>query len=65
MRVCIVCGISLEGRDRRALTCSASCRREAARFRAVLEGRRDGPYSTLAQLVSKASKVRANGRERV
>ena len=62
VRRCTVCGVSLEGRDRRARTCSATCRREAARFRAVLDGGSDDPYSNLGQLVQRASKVRANRR---
>jgi hypothetical protein len=50
MRRCPVCGVSLAGRHPDARTCSAACRREAGRFRAVLAGRGDGPYGTLADL---------------
>jgi hypothetical protein len=48
MRRRTVCGGSLEGRRRHAVTCSASCRREAARIRPVLAGLSGGPYATLA-----------------
>ena len=48
MRRCTVCGASLEGRRRHARTCSASCRREAARLRAILAGAEPCGYSTLA-----------------
>jgi hypothetical protein len=64
MRRCIACGTSLEGRDTRTRTCSARCRREAARFRAVLSGGGDGPYSTLVELTQRRSRARANGRNR-
>jgi hypothetical protein len=53
MNRCRVCGASLEGRRRQALTCSASCRREASR-----QG--DGPYATLADLAGRR-RNRANG----
>jgi hypothetical protein len=49
-RRCIVCGGSLEGRRRDARCCSASCRREGARWRRVEAGEPDGPYSTIEQL---------------
>jgi hypothetical protein len=51
---CIVCGRTLAGRHADARTCSAACRREASRFRAVLAGRGDGPYRTLADLNQRA-----------
>lgn len=56
VRRCPVCGASLAGRHTDTRTCSASCRREAARYRAVLSGRRDGPYSTLADLTNRRQK---------
>jgi hypothetical protein len=55
MSHCSVCGGSLEGRDPRALTCSASCRREAARFRAVCRAKR-WPLLDLAQLIRRRSR---------
>ena len=64
VRRCTVCGASLEGRDPRARTCTTSCRREAGRLPGLLDGRSDGPYSTLGQLVQRASRVRANRPER-
>lgn len=53
MTRCRVCGAPLEGRRRDALTCSAGCRREASRIRAVMAGRGDGPYSTLRDLAER------------
>jgi hypothetical protein len=50
MNRCRVCGTSLEGRRRQALTYSAACRREASRVRAMLDGRSEGRYATLADL---------------
>jgi hypothetical protein len=53
MRRCAVCGGSLAGKRRDARFCSPACRREAGRQRAVLRGRRDGPYLTLAHLAER------------
>src|SRR5207237_10260253 len=67
MRRCPVCGRSLAGRDPRTRTCSAKCRREAARFRRVLGGRADGAYATLADLQNRrrnGPRVRAKTRWR-
>src|SRR5690349_18705921 len=47
MRRRMVCGASLEGRRRQTLTCSASCRREAARVRAILAGAGAAGYGTV------------------
>jgi hypothetical protein len=52
-RRCVVCGGSMEGRRPQARTCSASCRREASRIRAILAGESAGPYATLADLASR------------
>jgi hypothetical protein len=52
-RRCVICGGSLEGHRRDALCCSAACRREASRVRAVLSGESDRPYSCLAQLIER------------
>jgi len=60
MTRCPVCGASLEGRHPSTRTCSPSCRREAARYRAVLSGRRDGAYFTVLGLAQRRSRVRAN-----
>lgn len=56
MRCCVVCGRSLIGRRSDCLTCSTGCRREAARLRAVLSGRSDGPYQTVADLLLRRQK---------
>jgi len=48
MNRCRVCVAALEGR-RHALTCSASCRREAARVRAILAGAVTDGYATLGE----------------
>lgn len=37
--VCVMCGGSLEGRRRHALTCSGRCRAERSRLRRILDGR--------------------------
>lgn len=58
-RRCVVCGGSLRGRRRDARCCSSACRREASRWRTVLAGRNDGPYSTLGQLQNRRQR-RAN-----
>jgi hypothetical protein len=53
MRRCAVCGGSLSGKRKDARFCSAACRREAGRLRAVLSGRSDGPYSALVDLANR------------
>jgi hypothetical protein len=63
VRCCAVCGASLDGRHRETLTCSASCRRELARYKAVLAGRADGPYSTLQKLAERRRQGRAKRSE--
>src|SRR2546421_11749231 len=49
MRRCTLCGGSLEGDRRQTLTCSPSCRREAARARVILAGAGAAGYATLAE----------------
>jgi hypothetical protein len=49
MRVCVVCGNSLEGRRIDARHCGGPCRAEASRLRAILSGRGSGPYRSLAE----------------
>jgi len=44
MRRCTVCGGLLEARRRQAVTCSSSCRLEAARLRAILAGAGAGEW---------------------
>ena len=48
MRVCRVCGCSLEGHRRQAAYCGPPCRREACRLRAILAGRNTAEYPSLA-----------------
>lgn len=57
---CRVCGASLKGQRCDARYCSPACRREAARYRAVLAGKPAGPYSTIGQLQNRRQR-RANG----
>jgi hypothetical protein len=49
-RRCLMCGASLQKQRRDARCCSARCRRELGRWRAVSAGREDGPYRTLSDL---------------
>jgi hypothetical protein len=53
LRVCITCGGSLAGHRKDARCCSASCRVEASRFRAILNGTDTGPYRSIAERLSK------------
>ena len=53
-RGCPVCGTNLDGQRADAVTCSAACRRELARFRAVVSGQARDPYLTLDQLQNRA-----------
>ena len=48
--------------EAKARCCSAACRREAGRVRAVLSGRSDGPYSTLADLTAQNQRAGASDR---
>jgi len=65
MTRCRVCGASLKGRHPDARTCSASCRREAAPYRAVPAGRGDGPYENVDQITRRRSQVRGNRANRL
>jgi hypothetical protein len=53
LRVCITCGGSLAGHRKDARCCSASCRVEASRFRAILNGTDAGPYRSIVERLSK------------
>jgi hypothetical protein len=44
MRVCVVCGTSLEGRRADARHCGGPCRAEASLLRAILRGKTTAPY---------------------
>jgi hypothetical protein len=60
VRVCLICGESIEQRRSDALTCSPACRRERRRLQAILSGRGDGPYASVAGRLHAAGN-RANG----
>lgn len=51
--VCVVCGASLVGQRRDARQCSAACRAEASRIRAILDGTYPGRYRSLAERLAK------------
>jgi hypothetical protein len=55
-RVCVVCGVSLDGRRSGALHCSPGCRREASRLRAILSGSGSGPYGSVMEKLGVARK---------
>lgn len=48
-RVCVVCGGSLAGRSEATRHCSAACRVEASRIRAILAGNYSGPYRSIRE----------------
>lgn len=48
MRVCVVCGASLEGQRSDARHCGGPCRAEASRLRRILDGNA-GPYASIRQ----------------
>jgi hypothetical protein len=58
---CVFCGGSLDGKRPQARFCSSTCRREACRVRALLSGRSDSGYPTLAAW---AESVQSAGQER-
>ena len=49
MKVCRVCGGSLDGRRQGIKYCAAPCRAEASRLRAILNGDSAAPYRSLAE----------------
>lgn len=52
-RACLTCGGSLAERRKDAKCCSASCRIELSRFRAIVNGTGAGPYRSIAERLSK------------
>jgi hypothetical protein len=56
--VCVVCGVTLAGRRAEALHCSAGCRREAGRLRAIPSGSGSGPYRSIAQKLGTARRAK-------
>ena len=55
-RVCVVCDASLGGRRKHAKHCSPTCRAEAARIRAILDGKGSCRYRSLAQRLEAAQR---------
>jgi hypothetical protein len=53
LRVCVVCGATLDGRRVDALVCGPACRRERSRILAILSGQPAKPYATLAQYANR------------
>ena len=62
VRRCIVCEAPLDGRRRQARYCSAGCRLEASRLRAILAGAEVEGYSTLPAYLAR-HRNRANGQQ--
>ena len=52
LEVCVVCGVPLDGRRSDARHCGGPCRAEAARLRAILNGRGSGPYRSIESRLS-------------
>lgn len=50
-RVCVVCGASLKHHRSHARHCSAGCRAEASRIKAILAGNYPGPYESLYERI--------------
>jgi hypothetical protein len=55
-RRCPVCGRDLAGHRSDARVCGSSCRRELSRLRALLAGRRDGPYDSVNEYRNRRQK---------
>ena len=54
--VCVVCGISLEGRSPQARHCSPACRVEGHRFKAILNGDSCSPYKSIKERIEAAQR---------
>ena len=52
-RRCRYCGTDIAGRRSDAIVCGPGCRRELSRLRALMSGKRVGPYETLAQYAAR------------
>jgi len=50
-RCCVVCGVSLVGHRKDARHCSAPCRAQAGRLRAILSANSNKPYLSVADWV--------------
>lgn len=57
-RSCLICGGSLKGHRKDARCCSASCRAELSRVKAIVNGTNTGPYRSLAERLSKRKSSR-------
>lgn len=53
---CVVCGAPLENRGEAARHCSAACRVEASRLRAILAGNYSGPYRSVRERLEAAQR---------
>jgi hypothetical protein len=62
MRVCPVCGASLEGRRREAVVCSPACRIEHSIRRRLEAGVPVGPYRTLVEYQARRPNARSRRR---
>ena len=61
LRVCGVCGASLEGRDPRTEVCSPRCRIERSRIRRLMVGKYPGPWPSLADYKRRGRMQRSTG----
>lgn len=59
IRLCPVCGESLDGRRRHARYCSGACRAEASRLRRLLEG---SPVDGFASVADRLDRMTARNR---
>lgn len=53
-RVCTICGSPLIKHRAHARVCSASCRAEASRLKAIIDGSYTGSYRSVAERLSRA-----------
>jgi len=53
---CVVCGSSLAGRNEATRHCTAACRVEASRLRAILNGNYSGPYRSVRERLEAAER---------
>lgn len=65
MRSCVLCGVSIDGRNSQARFCSGACRAEGSRFAQILRGDPAAPYPSVAERLStlrEGHRLRPNGR---
>ena len=58
-RGCVVCGAPLAGRRAHARCCGGACRAEAARLRAILDGRPGFYRSISARLAARGGRTKS------